>query len=174
MKKIFITGVSGVGKTAVIKEFQNRGFCAFDMDRVPGLCYWKNKQSGEKISYKGRSREWLDANAWICDITELKDFLDKRDEEIVIMAGITSNSGEYLNLFDQVFLLQIGKETLVHRINTRTEHDFGKAPAEKERILTTYKAREESLIQEGAISINAEYPSPVIVDAIVSKILYNS
>jgi hypothetical protein len=75
-----------------------------------------------------------------------------------------------LALFDKVFLLQASQKTLVHRVDTRTEHDFGKAPAEKERLLKTYKAVERKLLMAKAVPINAQYPVSVIADSIVSKI----
>ena len=50
MNKFFITGISGVGKSAVVEELEKRGIKAFDLDAMD-LCLWKNKASGEYADY---------------------------------------------------------------------------------------------------------------------------
>ena len=51
MQKIYITGISGTGKTAIAKELQQRGFYTISIDEVPNLCIWINKETKEKVLY---------------------------------------------------------------------------------------------------------------------------
>ncbi|MBI3335917.1 MAG: AAA family ATPase, partial [Candidatus Portnoybacteria bacterium] len=139
MPKIYITGVSGTGKSTLAKELNRLGIFAIDMDTVEGLCHWRNKKTGERTYYySGIGRDWIEAHEWLCDIEKLKKLLKK--DGLVAVLGLASNQDEYLNLFDKVFLLHCGEKTFLHRLNTRKGKDeFARDPSEQEHILSWYK-----------------------------------
>ena len=170
MKKIYITGVSGVGKTSILKELKKKKFYTIDIDSTPELCQWQNKKTRKKNSNIAKSTNWLNTHVWICNIKKLKSLLNKKNQKVIITAGITSNQNEYLDLFDTIFLLQAKEKTLLHRISIRTEHDFGKTQIEQKHILGSYKEFEKQLIKKGAIPINTEDSIENITNIIISKI----
>ena len=51
MKKVYITGVSGTGKSTITEELARRGIFAVSTDAIEGLCCWRNKKTREKIKY---------------------------------------------------------------------------------------------------------------------------
>jgi len=171
MKRIYITGVPGIGKSTVVDELNKRGVFAFDIDFAEGLCDWRNEKTGEKVNGDGQhSLEWLEDNVWFCDPEKLEEILGQ-DKEIIVAAGIARNQNKYLDLFDKVFLLQTSEQTFLNRMIDRNDHDaFGKTQEERQYVLNWYKDFEEKLIAEGAIVINAEEPLGVVVDNIISKI----
>lgn len=169
MKKIYITGVSGTGKTTLVTEFNKRGIFAIDIDSTDGLCNWRNKITKEKTGL-GVGKEWLDAHEWFCDEDKLKDLVDNSNQEIVIVCGMPMNQDDFLDFFDKIFVLQCNEETFLNRINTRTDNDFGKEEAEREFMLGLYQDFEQDLINSGAISINTERPIETVADDILSKI----
>ena len=168
MKKLYITGVSGTGKTTVAKALNKRGVYAFDIDSIAGLCHWENKETGEKSDwFSGIGADWVKAHSWICDLRMLKGLLDEQKRDVVVL-GLASNQDEYFHLFDKIFLLQTTKETFIERILKRGDNDFGKDPSEQEIILGYYKDFEKSLLAKGAIPINAENSIDVVVQKIIA------
>jgi len=171
MKKIYITGISGTGKSAIAEELNKKGIYTIDIDSDEfKLCYWKNKETKEAVYFEyGMGKDWMEAHGWYCDIEKLKKLLDV-PKDIIVVVSITTNQNDYLNLFDKVFLLQCREEIFLERINIRTGNDFGKHPLEKEHILDFYRDFEKDLIEKGVIPINAEDSLDVVANNIISKI----
>jgi broad-specificity NMP kinase len=170
MKKIFITGISGTGKTTAAKELDQRGFYAISIDEVEGLCSWIDQETGENHGGKFTKldMEFVDRHDWICDIEHLEKLMNK-DTDTVFVLGMATNQYDFLHLFDKIFLLECSPETFCKRIDERTDNDFGKDEEIKKRILgryETYAARMKSL---GAVSISTEKPIIEVVDEIILK-----
>ncbi len=173
MKKIYITGVSGTGKSAIAKELKKRGVFAFDIEEVEGMCYWVDKKTQEQDINYSPTMDWLEAHDWICDTKKLKELLAS-EKDIIIATGITGNQDEYLNLFDKIFLLQSEEETFTNRMASRHlqpgENSYGQYPAEREFAIRNYKNFENKMIALGAILVNAELSLSEVADQILSKI----
>jgi dephospho-CoA kinase len=171
MKKIYITGISGSGKSAISEELNKKGIYSIDIDSSKyGLCNWKNKKTKENVYFEhGMSNDWMKAHGWYCDVEKLKELFDVPND-IVVAVGITTNQNEYLNMFDKVFLLQCSEKTILNRLDTRISNDFGKHPLEKEHVLDFYGDFEKDLIARGAIPINTEESLDVVVSNIISNI----
>lgn len=171
MKKIYITGISGTGKSTIAEELNKKGIYSIDIDSSKyGLCSWKNKETKEAVYFEhGMSKDWMEAHGWYCDIEKLMKLLDTPND-ITVAVGITMNQNEYLSMFDKVFLLQCSEKTFLDRLDARTSNNFGKHPIEKEHVLSFYRDFEKDLIDRGAIPINAEEPLDVVINNIISQI----
>lgn len=168
MSKIYITGVSGVGKSTLAAELNKRGILAFDVDAVQGLCHWRNKMTKDKADWEsGIGTEWLIAHDWVADIEKLIELLN--EAETVVVLGITGNQEDYFYLFDKLFLLQCPPEVFLTRIDARTDNDFGKDKSEQEHILSWYKNFEKRMVEKGVVPINAEQPPEIIADVILES-----
>ncbi|MSU60426.1 MAG: hypothetical protein EXS52_00735 [Candidatus Staskawiczbacteria bacterium] len=171
MKKVYITGVPGIGKSTIVEELIKRGIFAFDIDFAEGLCAWRNKKTNEEIIGDVEyTTEWLEAHDWICNAEKLKEIL-KQGKEMIVAAGIAANQAEYLDLFDKVFLLQCSEKTFLDRMaNRKGDNEFGKSEVERQYVLSFHKDFEQKLITRGAIIVNAEESIDVVVNNIISKI----
>jgi len=67
MPLVYVTGLSGTGKSAVCRELKRRGYEAHDTDEE-GNAVWVNRETGEVTAAAGaadRSRPgWLDDQEW--------------------------------------------------------------------------------------------------------------
>jgi dephospho-CoA kinase len=170
MKKIFVTGVSGTGKTTLANALNARGIHAISIDETPDLCCWKNKITGERAEHEHElNQAFIDAHHWVCDKKFLQKLLDASKEDVVVL-GIASNQKEFMPLFDRVLLLQCRPETFVERIVRREDNDFGKDKDTRASILRWYEKFERETLQKGAISINAEEPIEKVVEHVVREI----
>jgi broad-specificity NMP kinase len=169
MKKIYITGIAGTGKTTVSEELQKRGFNAISIDETDGLCSWVDRETKEKVQGKAElTREFTSKHQWVCDADYLRKLMDV-DEETVFVLGVTSNQSEYIDVFDTVLLLQCKPEVFLERLKNRTNNTFGKDKAIRDHMLDWYESFETRLIAKGAIPIDASLPIDEVVDKVVKQ-----
>ncbi|HUQ29983.1 MAG TPA: AAA family ATPase [Candidatus Paceibacterota bacterium] len=170
MKKIYITGVSGTGKTTIAQELQKRGYYAISIDEVDGLCSWINPLTGENDGAQKveLTLEFVDKHDWICDVTYLQKLLDK-DVDAAFVLGMATNQNQFLHLFDKILLLECRPETFCKRIEERTDNEFGKDKKVQEQILGRYESYAREMRAKGSISIDTDRPVEVVVEDVISK-----
>lgn len=169
MKKIYITGISGTGKTTIYEELKKKGFHAISLDETEGLCCWVNKETKEKVEGEVElNRDFTSKHDWICDTEYLKKLLTE-DVDTVFVLGVASNQDEFLDMFDKVIILQCKPETFLHRLTHRTNNEFGKDKSLQETILGWYKEFEDKMLNRGAVSINTDRPVNVVVDDVIEQ-----
>src|SRR4051812_4525935 len=102
--KIFITGVSGTGKSTTIEALQAKGIHAIDIDAVPGLCRWIHTGTKEVAHWhSGIGSEFFETHQYICDREKLIASMNESSDPVVV-AGISDTQAESLfNLFDKIF-----------------------------------------------------------------------
>lgn len=170
MKKIYVTGVAGTGKTTVAEALQKRGFYTISIDETDGLCSWVDRETKEKVQHSAElTREFTSKHQWVCDADYLKKLMDV-DGEVIFVSGITSNQSEYLNLFDTVLLLQCKPEVFLERLKNRTNSTFGKDKAIRDHMLDWYEGFETRLIAKGAFPIDASLPIDEVVEEVINFI----
>lgn len=169
--KVLITGIAGTGKSTIVKSLNERGIFSIDLHDVPGLMFWQDKITKEKVEYTPiHSHDWFDTVDRICDIEKLKEILSKHDN--VVMAGTSGdNQTEYFPLFDKIILLQCNPEILIHRMKTRiNKSGYGKTKAEQEDNIEWQKEFDPFVLSNGAVSVNTEGDLNDVVDQIVKVI----
>ena len=172
MKKIFVTGIAGTGKSTIANELRNKGMQVIDLDHVPGLCSWVNLKTNEKIDISNASNpnnDFIDQHDYKCDIGVLKGMLNQLDDTVVVFGSVGDNS-ELLPLFDKTFLLQCSPKVLIERLKTRNTNNFGKDQAVQQRMLDWSKIFDKLMLTAGAISINTDVPLKTVVSKLVDKI----
>jgi len=127
VKRMLLTGMSGVGKSTVIEELAARGYRAVDTD-YGGLSELVSVPEDEPTGL-GRGQDW----AWQED--RIQDLLSADDTEVLFLGGTSPNQGKFYPLFDHVVLLTAPADVIVERLATRTTNPYGKRPEEVARVL---------------------------------------
>lgn len=169
MSNIYITGVSGTGKTTIAKILKERGVKAYSTDEVPGLCHWENKVDRKIVDYEAKlDQEFINSHTWVCNIDHLKQLMNQ--EENVVILGMTGNQDEFLSLFDKVILLQCSPEIFIDRIQNREDNTFGKDKTAQEYILSMYKTFNTEMMENEAVVINTENPLDIVIKEIINEL----
>jgi dephospho-CoA kinase len=143
VKRVLITGMSGTGKSSVVRELAARGYNAVDTD--DGL--------SESLP-DGRQR-------WREDAVDA--LLASEDAPVLFVAGCEENQVQFHDRFDHIVLLSAPLETLVERLATRTTNSYGKAPEELRRFLEDVEEVEPRLRRIADLEVRTTAPLEEVV-----------
>lgn len=167
--KMLLTGIAGTGKSTIVRTLNERGVFSLDLHDIPGLFFWQDKETKEKVEYiPVESREWFDTVDRLCDIPKLKEILSQYED--IVVAGTTSGSNqeEFLSLFDKIILLQSDSQTLANRMQSRiSKSGYGKTKAEQDDNIEWQKEFDPKILSYGAILVNTEGELNDVVDNII-------
>jgi hypothetical protein len=171
---VYVTGISGAGKSAVLQELRRRGYAGFGVDE-DGYSRWLDRRTGEERTYPvdGETpdpHEWYTRHDWVLDINKiakLKKRVD-RDATLAFLCGVAAGDAEAWEYFDVVCALQIDEATIRARIHLRDDRWFGKRPHELAQILAWNIGYADMYRGFGAVIVDATQPLPVVVDAVIA------
>lgn len=147
MRRVLITGMSGTGKSSVVRELVGRGYKAVDTD--DGWC---------ELLADGRQRWREDA---------IRELLATEDTDLLFVAGCEENQVSFHAQFDHIVLLSAPLETLVERLATRATNSYGKAPEELRRFHDDVENVEPLLRQVAHHEVHTTVP----LDEVVASVL---
>lgn len=147
MKRILLTGMSGTGKSTVIRALAARGYKAIDTD--DGWC--------EPLP--GGRQQWR-ADA-------IAELLATEDAPVLFVAGCEENQVQFHPQFDHIVLLSAPADVLAGRLAARTGNPYGKAPGELDRILADLRAVEPLLRRVADHEIRTTVPADEVVMAVL-------
>ncbi|MEC2072454.1 AAA family ATPase [Alkalihalophilus marmarensis] len=122
MAIIFITGLSGVGKSSALVQLEKEGYNVVDTD----YGYVKSIRN-----------EGVEERIW--DEEKITRLLEQYKHSHLIISGCYSNQGKFNHFFDYIVLLKADLNVMLDRINKRTSHDYGKNPEERAEVIDSYE-----------------------------------
>ena len=158
-RNYLIEGVSGTGKSSVWQELRRRGYAAIIGDRE--LAYQGDPTTGEKT-------EGFHHEHHIWDVEKVRRLAANQDDEVAFFCGGSRNFNQFIDLFDEIFILDVDAETLNERLDNRTDNDTGKSKSERELILRLHATKED--LPNSGIVIDATQPLVSVVDEILSHV----
>jgi broad-specificity NMP kinase len=147
VKRVLLTGMSGTGKSSVIRELAARGYKAIDTD----YGWSEHGPDGDWIWREDRIQHLLSA--------EVSDFL--------FLSGCATNQGKFYSQFDYVILLSAPEAVIVERLRARTNNSYGKSPDELSEVLG-YLHTVEPLLRRGSTH---EIDTSIPLDQVVERVL---
>ena len=160
VKNYLIEGVSCAGKTTVCDELLRRGYHAIHGDRQ--LAYRGDPRTGEPVDGTAPGHH-------IWDVGKVRALAANQSHAATFFCGGSRNSDRFIDLFDEVFVLEIDLETLNRRLALRPDDEWGGTASEGEAFARLQHATNEGL-PTSAIVIDATGPLSSVVDTILDTI----
>lgn len=145
---VLVTGMSGVGKSAVLEELRARGHACIDMDV-------------ESLSY-------MDADGhqhWRTDV--LMPLLEEHQARTTFVVGCAEEQASLYDRFRAIVLLSAPVDVMVERIRSRSAGSFGQRASEMNQILEDQRSVEPMLRASCTHEIVTTAPVAEVADRIL-------
>lgn len=157
IRNYLIEGIWCTGKTSACNELRRRGYHTVSGDDE--LAYWGHPTTGEP----------LDSSAfehWIWDVDKVRAVVADQTHDASFFCGGSRNFAHFIDLFDEVFVLEVDLETLNERLALRSEADWGGLPSDGEANARLQHSTQSSIPKRG-IRVDATAPITQVVDSIL-------
>ncbi|WP_170885461.1 RNase adapter RapZ [Bacillus alkalicellulosilyticus] len=121
MTTVYVTGLSGVGKSSALMHLAEQGFKVIDTDY--GYTTVGKTKDGEEV---------------MLDEEKMNQLLQEHGESHLFISGCYSNQSKFYKLVDYIVLLSADLDVMLQRVVERTTNDFGKNEQEREEIIASF------------------------------------
>jgi dephospho-CoA kinase len=153
---IFVTGMSGTGKSTALNRLEQRGYRVVDTD----FGGWIE----DILCPDGTGVE----PQWREDRIDALIAEQELSGEPLFIAGTVWNQGKFYPRFDEVVLLSAPLEVMLERIATRDTNPFGKTAEQRDRIVADTTQIEPLLRSSATVEIDTHKPLAEVVDQLAA------
>jgi broad-specificity NMP kinase len=159
MKRVLITGMSGTGKSAVVRELAVRGYQAYDLN-TPEWSEWIAADSSDALTpAKGKDWVWREGR--------VRALLSKPADGLLLISGCAENMTKLFPLIDTVILLSAPIETILERLAARSLDNYGHVAEERRKVAELISTIEPLLRESADHEIDTRRPTTDTVDEIL-------
>ncbi|MEI8407832.1 MULTISPECIES: AAA family ATPase [unclassified Kribbella] len=159
MRRILVTGVSGVGKSTVVVRLGELGYRAVDLDS-PDWSEWVDSADGGPSPLEP-GKDWV----WRED--RVRELLAEDGDGPLFVSGCASNMGIFRDTFDGVVLLSVTADVMAERLAHRTTNAYGKHPEELARSLEFKETVEPLLRATADLELDGAAPLEQVVEEVI-------
>jgi len=159
VRNYLVEGVSAAGKTSVCRELMRRGYHAINGDTE--LAYQGDPETGEPTDTADHEH-----HIWNGDL--VRAIAADSHERATFFCGGSRNFHTFLDVFDEVFVLDIDSDTLHQRLGQRPPDEWGSQPSERDLIVRLHATRRD--IPAAGVVIDATRQLADVVDEILSHV----
>ena len=162
MTRILITGLSGVGKSAVVAALNGAGHWAVDADDAP-WSMWIDVEPDDDTP--GTPVE--PGRDWVWNPNQMGKLLADAAGGVLFVAGTSPNMGQFRSRFDRIILLTAPAAVMADRLRTRTNNSYGQREHEVQRAVDLIESVEPLLREVADVEIDTSRPLAAVVAEIV-------
>lgn len=159
VRNYLVEGVSGTGKTSVCLELNRRGYHAINGDRE--LAYQGDPETGQATDTAAHQHH-------IWDVARVRALVADHQEPVTFFCGGSRNFSKFIDLFDEVFVLDIDLATLHQRLDQRPQDEWGSKPSERDLVVRLHRTKED--IPGAGVVIDATRPLADVVCEILRHV----
>ncbi len=148
--RVLITGMSGVGKSSLLRELARRGHRTVDTDYGD----YHETIDGERLWREDR------IDALLCE----------EHDGLLFVQGTTRNQVQFYPRFDHIVLLSAPAEVLVERLTTRTTNPYGRDPADVAETLGYLETVEPLLREAATLEVVTTVPVAQVADIVLTHL----
>lgn len=174
MSLVYVTGLSGSGKSAVLRELGKQGYEAHGVDEG-GYADWIDQETGAVVPFPHNdpsldAHGWYKKHRWVLSQERIGNLKKRADDEskTIFLLGTAEGEDKVWHFFDKVMTLLVDAATLRSRIESRQDNHFGKDPEEMAAILGWLESHERIYRGFGATIIDATKPLEQVVNEVVN------
>lgn len=150
MKRVLVTGMSGVGKSSLLGELAARGYRTVDTDY-------------------GDYHELIDGE-WLWREDRIDALLSQEGAGLLFVQGTTRNQVQFYSRFDHIVLLSAPAEILVERLTRRTNNPYGKDPSDVTETLGYLETVEPLLRQSATLEVVTTATVVQVADIVLAHV----
>lgn len=162
MKRVLITGMSGTGKSAVIRELSARGHQAHDLD-VPEWSEWVDADPSDALTpAEGKDWAWREGR--------VRELLSGPGEGLLFIGGCAENMSRLYPWIDAIILLSAPVDAIMERLSARSPGGYGHSAEGRRKVAGLIAAIEPLLRESADVEIDTKQSVDATVDAILRAV----
>lgn len=147
MTRILITGMSGTGKSTVLRLLQQLGFKTVETDETG----WCVPEDGD----------WSQPDEmWILDEARITALLDEHLDRHLFVSATRANQGTFYDRFEHVVVLRAPLNVMLTRVQSRSSNPFGSTIEQRRKIEFDTNETEPLLIRTADLVIDTSVETP--------------
>lgn len=156
MVKVLLTGMSGVGKSTILKQISKSYSYSIDLD-YDGWIHMDDMSNDRKM-----------------DTNRIINYIQKYNDEDIFFSGTTINQKEIYPYLDFIITLTAPIEIMHERILSRENNSFGKSNHDWEKIKNDKREFEQLIMKSSDFVISTDKIANDIVDEIYNRVGLNN